>query len=135
MANSIEARFTGDLDRALEGYASNVRQKVLFSGVYAMARVIYAEVQLNASPPRMGFQTGNLQRSVYHVFSPERSTDDRKTYRISWNKRIAPHGHLLEFGTSRAPAYPFVRPAFDHMSRAVQAGKDRMTQRLEQGVS
>jgi HK97 gp10 family phage protein len=51
-------------------------------------------------------------------------------YRVSWNKKKAPHGHLIEFGTSRTPAYPFIRPAFDHIGRAIKAGQERMSERL-----
>jgi HK97 gp10 family phage protein len=56
-----------------------------------------------------------------------------KTYRISWNKRTAPHGHLLEYGTSRAPAKPFIRPAYDRIGEAIAAGKDAMRRRLSEG--
>jgi HK97 gp10 family phage protein len=104
---------------------------VLFSGVAAMAKVTYDEVRLNTEKNK---KTGLLQSAIYRVYSPEKSTDDQKTYRVSWNKKKAPHGHLIEFGTSRAPAFPFVRPAFDHIQAAIDAGRARMAQRLADGV-
>ena len=89
--------------------------------------VIFDEVKLNASPPRLGRKTGNLQNSIYWAYSPERSTDGQKTYRISWNKSKAPHGHLIEFGTSRAPAHPFVRPAFSRVNEAIRIVTEKPT--------
>jgi len=101
----------------------------------AGAQVFYNEVKLNVS--RIGRVTGNLDSSIYQVFSKDNSTPVSATYHISWNHRKAPHGHLVEFGhiqtrkvyigsdgnwyTSKtlldAPkqvgARPFVRPAYD----------------------
>lgn len=41
---------------------------------------------------------GLLAASIYLVFEKEDSTDSFFRYKISWNAKIAPHGHLLEFG-------------------------------------
>lgn len=133
MANTIEARLTGDLAGALARYEQSIKDKVLFSGAATMANVIYQEVRLNASGVKAtgpGVVTGNLLGSIYWVYSPEASSTERKTYKVSWNRRVAPHGHLIEFGTSRAPAHPFVRPAFDKVGSAIAAGMERMRVRL-----
>jgi HK97 gp10 family phage protein len=130
MANFVEAKFDGDLELDLTKFEKIVTDKVLFSGAATMGKVIYDEVKLNASPPRLGRQTGKLSDAIYWVHSPEKSSDTQKTYRISWNKTKAPHGHLIEFGTSRAPAHPFLRPAFSKINEAIAAGKVRMAQRL-----
>lgn len=132
MAKFVEAKLKGDIDARLVALEKAVQEKVLISGVASMAKVIYEEVQLNASPPKLGRKTGNLLAAIYRVFSPELSTDARKTYRISWNHRKAPHGHLLEFGTKRAPAYPFLRPSFARIGAAIQAGQERMRERLKE---
>lgn len=128
----VDARITSDLDDVLAKFEGTVQEKVLVSGAAGMARVIYDEVKLNAAPPRLGRKTGNLERSIYRAFSPERSTAESKVYRISWNKRTAPHGHLVEFGTARAPAHPFLRPALDHMEQAIKEGRARMAARLKE---
>lgn len=124
----------GNIPEGLKAFEKKVAESVIFTGVAAGARVLYEEVKRNASPPRMGEKTGKLQNSIYRVYSPERSPDGVKTYRVSWNKSKAPHGHLLEFGTSRMPAKPFVRPAFDRMGEAIAAGKKAMERRLDRGV-
>jgi HK97 gp10 family phage protein len=130
---NIETKLSGDMLAGLEKFSDKIKDSVVFSGAAAMASVLYDEVKLNASPPRMGKKSGNLESSIYRVYSPEKSGEGFKTYRISWNRTKAPHGHLLEFGTSRAPAKPFVRPAFDRVQDAIKAGKERMTERLAEG--
>lgn len=129
---NIETKLSGDVTAGLDKFESRIKGEVLLSGVAAMASVIYEEVKSNASPPKMGQKTGNLSRSIYRAYSPEKSNDAQKVYRVSWNKRTAPHGHLVEFGTSRAPAHPFLRPAFDHVQEAIKAGQDRMKERLDE---
>ena len=125
----IESKLTGDIAPGLEELAKNVQEKVLMTGVAAMAKVIYDEVLQNVP-----VKSGTLKASIYRVYSPERSSDQRKTYRVSWNKKKAPHGHLVEFGTSRAPAHPFIRPAFDHVNEAIRQGTASMASEMEGGV-
>jgi HK97 gp10 family phage protein len=127
---SVEMKLSGDLEAALDRLAAKVQDKVIMAGTAAAAKVIYDEVKLNVTPPRLGIKTGNLSESIYRVYSPEKSGEARKTYRISWNKTKAPHGHLIEFGTSRAPAHPFIRPAFDHIKEAMAAGMERMAKEM-----
>lgn len=129
----VSTKLSGNLQASLGTFSKRVSDDVIFSGAAAMARVIYDEVKRNVAPPRMGIKTGNLSSSIYRVYSPERSPNGVKAYKVSWNKRTAPHGHLLEFGTSRAPAKPFIRPAFDRVDEAIKAGNERMRQRLLEG--
>lgn len=121
----IESKLTGDLSAALDKFAADVREKVLFAGVAAMAKVIY-----DGAHEKVPVKSGLLKESIYRAYSPEKSTADSKVYRISWNKIKAPHGHLIEFGTSRAPAKPFMRPAFDRVREAIEAGKARMAEKI-----
>lgn len=67
---------------------------------------------------------GALRASIYQAFSKDNSGKGFATYHSSWNYRKAPHGHLVEFGTSRTPAQPFLRPAFDAAaSRALKVAE------------
>lgn len=62
----------------------------------AAAQVLYEQVKRNvAAIPQL---SGNLQRSIYQVFSQQLSSEGLATYQISWNKSKAPHGYLVEFG-------------------------------------
>lgn len=81
---------------------------------------------------------GKLADAIYLVYEDEAETPASFTYKISWNAKKAPHGHLIEFGhwmthavfkaangewytdSSKplnkpkwVPARPFLRPTFD----------------------
>lgn len=126
----LYSKLSGDLSGALDKFEKSTQEKVLFSGVATMASVIYDEARANVP-----VKEGTLKDAIYRVYSKDKSTDSKKTYHVSWNKTKAPHGHLIEFGTSRAPAYPFIRPAFDHVGRAIEVGKERMAQAMDEVTS
>lgn len=101
----------------------------------AAAQVLYDEVKKNVG--QIKTVTGNLGRSIYQKYSPEKSGQGRATYHISWNARVAPHGHLVENGHLQRYRYykgsdgrvrPMVRPGMDGQPRparnASQAVKD-----------
>lgn len=91
-----------------------------------LARVPVAEKPHKLKGGRV-IPPGALKASIYQVYSQDHSRKGVATYHITWNRKKAPHGHLVEFGTSRAPAHPFQRPAFDakHIE-AVEATKVKM---------
>lgn len=67
---------------------------------------------------RYFFKPGSLRDALYHAFSGDNSKTkgagyDRATYHVAWNHQKAPYGFMVEFGTSRAAAHPFVRPAYE----------------------
>lgn len=137
MAETLRVAVTSDAAAGFAQLEAKMREEYLFSAVAAMANVIYEEVVLNVTVEgRLGIgrKTGNLASSIYRAYIPEESTADLKVYHISWNKRKAPHGHFLEYGTSRQPAKPFVRPANDHAPRAVTAGQERLAERFGEGL-
>lgn len=150
MADIISARMTGDIGLDLSRFEQKIKDTVLFAGVAAMAKSQYDSAR-NACPvsneghffygssfkktgQRYYFAPGNLKAAIYRVYSPERSSANKKTYRISWNHQKAPYGFMVEFGTSRAPAHPFMRPAFGHIQEAIRIGQERMKQRLADGI-
>lgn len=63
--------------------------------------------------PIAPYKPGNLRDSIYQAFSKDNSGDGFATYHCSWNYKKAPYGHMVENGTPRAAAHPFIRPAFD----------------------
>jgi HK97 gp10 family phage protein len=121
--NFNDARIQEGLDRLLQ----KAQTEVVISGAAAMARVIYDAVKANTATMRA---TGTLDRSIYRTLSADRSDPDKAVYHVSWNKRTAPHGHLLEFGTSRMPAKPFIRPAMAQLPEASRAATDAMKRKL-----
>lgn len=145
-SNFVNATFKSDLDADLSKFALDIQDRVVMSGAAAMAKVMYEEAQTNcpvsteahyfsgsnfkSTGARYLFNPGNLKKSIYRAYSPEQSSQTSKTYRISWNHSDAPYGFMVEFGTSRAPAHPFLRPAFSRIGDAIAAGKARMAQKL-----
>lgn len=134
MANAVRVTFDDSkaqagLDRILEASRKAVRP-----AAQAGAEDLYFEARLRCPESaeshffygrqsrktgvRYLFQPGNLRDSIYQVFSKDNSTAkadgyDRVTYHIAWNHQKAPYGFMVEFGTSRAPAHPFIRPAYE----------------------
>lgn len=102
---------------------------------------------------------GTLKQSIYLAYKDTKSTKETVMYSVSWNHKLAPHGHLLEFGhwQTRAAykgkdgnwysgkplaspkwveAKPFLRPAFDaSLGRAQKAMLARGQQRFAEIAS
>jgi HK97 gp10 family phage protein len=127
----IQANFTDDIEAGLAKFEAELVPKVLRAGAGAMSYVFHTEARLNAFPH---IKTGTLYNAIYQVYADNLSDATKQVYRISWNRTKAPHGHLIEFGTSRAPAYPFMRPAFDHVGEAIAAGLTRMAEKMSEST-
>lgn len=140
MAESFSIRFdSAGLDAGLDELLAAAQQHAR-PAAQAGAQVLYDEARLRcpvAEQPRKLkggrlSQPGQLKRSIYQVYSKDHSGADHATYHISWNARTAPHGHLVEFGTSRAPAHPFLRPAFDaRQDDALRASHAKYTELMQ----
>jgi HK97 gp10 family phage protein len=76
------------------------------------------------------YQPGNLQKSIYQAFSKD-STKARAVYDVSWNPRDVPYAYMVEWGTVRAAAHPFMRPAVSAFPRAEQSMRDRFFEELQ----
>lgn len=83
----------------------------------AGAQVLYDAVKANVS--RLRRVTGNLASSIYQAHVDGEERPGHSSYRVSWNKKKAPHGYLVEFGylqryeiarDSRGRMFPMVRP-------------------------
>jgi HK97 gp10 family phage protein len=149
MTFSIDMSGMDSLMSQLNEFADFIKEEVAMEGVAAMAEVIYTEARLRApisehmhlfygrDSVRTGvvylFQPGSLRRAIYRKFSKERSTDTVKTYRISWNAKKAPYGHMVEFGTLGRNAHSFLGAAhYARKDAAVAACFKAMAERLQQ---
>jgi HK97 gp10 family phage protein len=52
-------------------------------------------------------KTGTLKSAIFAAYGDERKSD----VLVGVNYKIAPHAHLVEYGTSHSAAHPFMRPA------------------------
>ena len=131
MADAFSIKFDstaleGKLDALAEEAKTHVR-----AAAQAGAQVFYDEALL-----RVPVKTGTLRSSIYQVYSKENSTPEHATYHVSWNRSKAPHGHLVEFGTSRAPAHPFLRPSFDAKAQlALEAAKAKFLKGIAPAIA
>ncbi len=124
---TIDTSQMAGLAASLEHLENRIKGEVALAGVASLARVVYDQVKENTLAH---VKTGTLHAAIYRAYSPEKSSDFMKRYKISWNKRKAPHGHLLEFGTVRAPAYPFLWPATASIPAGIEAAMARMAEKL-----
>lgn len=128
-----------DLDKITEAAKKSVRP-----AAQAGAQVFYNQVRANApvsKRPHMfhgthavygPYSPGHLRDSVYQAYSADNSAEDKATYHIAWNHQKAPYGFMVEFGTSKAPAHPFLRPAYtSRVNDAMEATKKRMLEEVK----
>jgi HK97 gp10 family phage protein len=129
----------------LDKLGRHVNNYVIRGGSQAMAQLFYDEARLNAPVAEHGhwfygahqkyfFSAGTLKASIYQVFSTSRSREAYAVYQVSWNHKKCPYGFMVEYGTSRAGAHPFMRPAWVNMqSRVAAAARQRMAELLRSG--
>lgn len=158
MADSVSIKFDASgLNAALDAIRIEANTNMR-PAAQAGAQVLYDEVKLNVS--RLGRKTGNLDRSIYQVFSKDKSTASKATYQVSWNYKTAPHGRLVEYGhiqtrkvyvgsdgrwytskillaqPKRVAAKPFLRPAFDAKANAaLEAARARWVQDMQKAIA
>lgn len=148
MSFNINLAGLDELRAKLRAYGEVVKDEVAIEGAAGMGRVIYEEARANVhvsskphyfygsnskkSGTKYLFNPGNLRNAIYRVYSPEKSSDTLKMYRVSWNHTKAPYGAMVEFGTSRAAAKPFMGPSLSRLDDAITAGKKRMAAKLDE---
>ena len=146
MTIRINADLSG-LNNLLGKLESRVNDAVRPSA-QAAAQVLYDDVKRNVA--QIGRITGNLEKSIYQVYSKKRSGETKATYEVSYNRQKAPHGHLIEYGhiqkfkryigsdgnwytkkdspitPKQVGARPFIRPAITKFNIAMDAAKDKL---------
>jgi HK97 gp10 family phage protein len=135
----------GFIDAVGRGAEAQVRP-----AAQAAAQVLYEEVLFRVPTSLKGhwfhgssfkktgkkyyFDAGSLKAAIYQAFSPSNSGDARATYHVSWNYKKAPYGHMVNNGTPRAAAKPFLSNAWDaRIDDATKAAEERFDEGL-QGV-
>jgi HK97 gp10 family phage protein len=126
----IDIKFdTSSLQKNLEQFAKDIQEQAIRPAAYAASKVLYEEMQIRVP---VG-ETGNLKNSIYQYHNEKLSQDGKQVYSVGVNKRKAPHWHLLEYGTIRAPAYPFIVPTYDaKIVQAMAAARARLAEKIEE---
>lgn len=78
------------------------------------------------------YKPGNLRDSIYQVYSRDNSHETKAQYHVSFNFKKAPYGFMVEYGTSKAPAHPFIRPAMDLAPVAQDAMRNEVLKRIDE---
>ena len=144
MAERFKIKFDPKgLDAGLDQLAAGADECVR-PAAQAGAQVLYDEVLARVPVAKRDRTTksgriiarGALKASIYQAYSQDNSGEGRATYHVSWNYKKAPHGHLVEFGTSRAPAHPFLRPSYDARANdALQAANAKWKAGMQQVIA
>ncbi len=103
-----------EMDRELSGHGD-----VVDDGLLAAARVVEADALR-----RVPVDTGKLRDSLYAANSKSTLTKPRQTRARPGTAKVAAadyKAHLLEYGTRRTRAQPFLRPALDERETAARA--------------
>jgi HK97 gp10 family phage protein len=143
LSDSLSVKFdTAKVHAAMGSLAAGIGELVR-PVAQAGAQVLYDEAKTRAPVSAKGhwfhgtsfakygtkywFDSGALKASIYQVYSKDHSGPARAVYHVSWNHKEAPYGFMVENGTSRAPAHPFLRPSFDAKQQdAVNAANAKM---------
>lgn len=149
---TIQIEGLKELEKALKELPLEIQKRPLRSAVSAGAKEI-ADEAISKAP--VG-QTGNLKKSLYRYRSRRLSAIGKETFLVgvrkgkgiygntNLNRRLnrvgktyktqgeAYYWRFLEFGTSKMPAQPFLRPAYENAKeRAVQIIKERLGKAIE----
>lgn len=134
---------TSRLEKRLEKLSAATKSAVR-PAAQAGAQVFYDEVRKRApvsgkahstKGKKQTYESGNLRGAIYQAYMQEQSGEGNARYRISWNHRDAFYARFVEFGTSKMPARPFLRPAYDAVREAaLQAAKQTMRERQRAGL-
>lgn len=117
------------LNAKLEAFAKDIQTQAIRSAAFAASKVIYTEMHLRVP---VG-DTGNLKQSIYQYHDTKLSVNGKHVYSIGPNKKKAPHWHLLEYGTVRMAAKPFITPTYDaKIDAAMQAAVDRLREKVKE---
>lgn len=116
------------LDQLADGAEAAVRP-----AAQAGSQVFYEAVKANAAG--LGRTTGRLASSIYQVYSRDNSGPARAEYHVSWNRKKAPHGHLVEFGhLQRYVTYIDKRGQWRTLVRPNMVGKPKPKRNAPQAV-
>lgn len=115
------------LTAVLDALTQVASESVLRQATVAGARVIFEEVKLRAPVGVASWESkdgkqerypGFLRDNILLAFDKERSAEGiRATYLVTWSKE-AFYGRFVEYGTSKMPANPFLRAAYEAMREA-----------------
>jgi len=136
MAETLQLTGFKELAAALRELPDRVAKNALRTAVSAGASVIRKEVR-----SRSPVDTGLLKKHMYQKQIRELSSAESQTFFVGVRKVKSKDGvkqpspfywRFLEFGTSKLPAKPFLRPAFEmQKDNAIKAIGKKLDERIQ----
>ncbi len=117
MAYSIKVEGVKELKLALDKLGEKIKDKLqpaLHKGAEIVAQKATSNIERNTKP-----KTGKLSRSIVVKDMPYKASMPLVSI-AAVDSKIAPHAHLIEFGTTKMSARPFLRPAFQSSQKEVE---------------
>jgi len=119
------------LVKALNDFPARVQKNILTSAVRAGATLVAKEARLRA--PK---DSGQMAKSIGVV--KRRSKNKSEIHFAVTPRKNRPHAFIAkfhEFGTSKMPAHPFMRPAAETKAEEViESVKKKMRQRIDKEI-
>lgn len=117
MAYSIKIEGVEEVRLAIDKLGEEIKDKLqpaLHKGAEIVAQKATSNIERNTEP-----KTGRLSRSMVVKDMPYK--DSMPLISIAAvDRKIAPHAHLIEFGTTKMSARPFLRPALQSSQKEVE---------------
>lgn len=162
MASFVQAKLTGDMLSGLDKLVAAAGESALRATGVAGARVFQEEairrvpvdtgtIKRNIIIKRAEEKSSGAEKQTYLVtvrtgkhgnegdayywrfVEGGHKIVPRKPENVTW--KVHREAMALEYGSSRVPAKPFIRPAFESMKRAaVEAMKARLREKLKEGA-
>ena len=123
---------TEALLKALCQFPKNIQNNVLAGAVRAGAKPL-----VDAARTNVPVDTGNLKKSIG---INRKKTKDKSTVWFTVSPRKGGvndgfYGHMIEFGTSKMTAQPFMRPAFESQdNQSIEATKRYIAERIDKEI-
>ena len=130
---SIEFKFdNAKLLDSLKQFPQNIQNNVLVGAVRAGAKPL-----VDAAKANVPVDTANLKKSI--GINRKKTKDKSQVwFTVSprkGGKNDGFYGHMVEFGTSKMAAQPFMRPAFESQDKqSIEAVKEYMALRIDKEV-
>jgi len=117
--------------KKLKALTERVQKNVLTGAIRAGASSISKEAKLLVTK-----DSGTLKKSIGVV---KRKSKNKNIVYFSvapLKKKGGWYGHFLEFGTVKAPAHPFMRPAFEKKgNETIEEAKKYMIKRIDKEIA
>jgi len=97
-----------EMDKLLRELGPRTANRVGDQALRAGAKVIVEEAKRLVS-----VKTGELRDAITVATEKSRTAGDERIVFIGFKPPVSRRAHLTEYGTSKTPAKPFIRPAMD----------------------